>query len=65
MRLTLPPAALENLYEPNLGSTKVNYDRIKDILYISTMNSDSAGGYFVVWKIEKGKYKERFIAYGF
>lgn len=65
MRLTLPPKALENLFEPNLESTKINYDRIKDILYISTMNSDGAGSYLVVWKIEKGMYKERFIAYGF
>ncbi len=61
----LPRVALQNLYEPNLYSTKVNYDSKKDIIYVSAMNSDGAGGYLVVWKIEKGKYKERFIAYGF
>ena len=29
------------------------------------MNSDGAGSYEVIWKIEKGVYKERYIAYGF
>lgn len=63
--LKLPNEALENLYEPNLSSTKVNYDTNNNIIYISAMNSDGAGGYLVVWKIEKGIYKERFITYGF
>lgn len=63
--LQLPKEALENLYEPNLSSTKVNFDKDNDIIYISAMNSDGAGGYLVIWKIEKGLYKERFVAYGF
>ncbi|SFN51672.1 hypothetical protein SAMN05421738_1141 [Algoriella xinjiangensis] len=63
--LQLPEEALENLYEPNLSSTKVNFDKSNNTIYISAMNSDGAGGYLVIWKIEKGKYMERFVAYGF
>jgi len=63
--LQLPKESFEDLFEPNLTNTKVNYDTNNDIIYISAMNSDSAGAYLVIWKIEKGKYKERFIAYGF
>jgi len=29
------------------------------------MNSDGAGYYGVIWKIEKGVYKSRYIVYGF
>ena len=63
--IKLPKVALHNLYEPNLHSTEANYDEKNKILYISAMNSDGAGGYLVIWKIENGIYKERFIAYGF
>ena len=63
--LELPKDALENLYEPNLSSTKVNFDKVNNTIYISAMNSDGAGGYLVIWKIENGKYKKRFVAYGF
>jgi hypothetical protein len=63
--LLLPKAALEGLYEPNLFSAEINYDKENNILYIQTMNSDGAGSYEVIWKIEKGEYKERLVAYGF
>ncbi len=63
--IELPKSALENLYEPSLALTQVNYDKENNIIYIQSMNSDGAGGYEVIWKIEKGIYKERFIAYGF
>lgn len=63
--LQLPKESFEDLFEPNLANTKVNYNNNDDIIYISAMNSDGAGGYLVVWKVENGKYKERFIAYGF
>jgi len=29
------------------------------------MNSDGAGSYLVIWRIEKGTYKDRLVAYGF
>ncbi len=55
--LQLPKEALENLYEPNLSLTKVNLDKDKNTIYISSINSDGAGGYLVIWKIEKGKLR--------
>lgn len=63
--ITLPKSALAGLYEPNIYSVAVNYEKNTDTFYIQTMNSDGAGSYFVVWKVEKGVYKERLIAYGF
>lgn len=64
-KIVLPKNAFENLYEQNLYDTKVNYDKTNDILYIQSMNSDGAGGYVVIWKIEKGIYKEKYVTYGF
>ena len=64
-KIILPKVALDNLFEPNLTNTEVNYDQINDVSYIQSMNSDGAGGYQVIWKIDKGIYKNRFIAYGF
>lgn len=62
--ISLPASATENLFEPNNGNTKVNYDRIRDILYIQSANSDGAGYYEVIWRIEKGVYKDRWITVG-
>ena len=64
-KISLPKIAFENLYEPSLYNTQVNYDKTNDIIYIQSMNSDGAGSYEVIWKIEKGVYKDRYIAYGF
>lgn len=63
--ITLPAKALKNLYEPSLYNTQAHYDEQSNIIYIQSMNSDGAGGYEVIWKIENGIYKERFVAYGF
>jgi len=63
--IELPKAALDDLFEPTLHNTKVNYDTANDILYIQAMNSDGAGGYAVMWRIVKGKYKDRFVMHGF
>lgn len=63
--IVIPASGLYDLYQPNLGATKVNYDKETDTIYISAFNSDGAGGYFVAWKIEKGTYKERFVVHGF
>ena len=65
VKIELPKSALKNLFEPNLENTTVNYDKINDILYISSANSDGAGGYLIIWIIEKKKYKNRIEAYGF
>lgn len=61
----LPEQALNNLFEPNLYNTEVNFDAENNILYIQSMNSDGAGAYHVIWKVKNGIYKERYIAYGF
>ena len=63
--ITLPKSALTGLYEPSIYSAEVNYDKLTDTFYIQTMNSDGAGSYFVIWKVEKGIYKDRLVAYGF
>jgi hypothetical protein len=65
VKIELPKNALKNLFEPNLESSTANYDKINDILYISSMNSDGAGGYLIIWIIEKKSYKNRIEAYGF
>ena len=62
---SLPRVAIGDLFQPTIYNTKVNYDRKNDILYIRSMNSDGAGGYYVIWKIEKGVYSGRFIASDF
>jgi hypothetical protein len=64
-RIILPKNALEGLYEPSIYNAEVNYDIINDTFYIQTMNSDGAGSYEVIWKVEKGVYKDTFVAYGF
>ena len=63
--INLPKFALTGLYEPSIHRTLINYDKLTDTFYIETSNSDGAGSYFVIWKVEKGIYKERLIAYGF
>ncbi|HPT01600.1 MAG TPA: hypothetical protein PLJ84_03315 [Bacteroidales bacterium] len=61
-RVNLP---IDNLFEPNLDNTKVNFDRENKTIYISASNSDGAGGYEVLWIIENGKFKERITTVGF
>ncbi|KAF2081293.1 SH3 domain-containing protein [Flavobacterium sharifuzzamanii] len=63
--IELPKNAFEDLFEPNLFRTQINYDKNSNALYISSSNSDGAGSYELAWVIEKGQYKERKVAYGF
>jgi hypothetical protein len=65
IKIELPNEALKNLYEPSLYNSKANYDEKNDILYVFSSNSDGAGGYEIIWIIEKKKYKYRIEAYGF
>ncbi|MEZ0128642.1 hypothetical protein AB9T88_02085 [Flavobacterium sp. LBUM151] len=65
VKVQIPNDALKNLYNPTLYNSKANYDQINDILYIHSTNSDGAGGYEIIWVIEKKKYKARIEAYGF
>jgi hypothetical protein len=55
----------ENLYQPTLEYHKMYWDEKNDIYYITTSNSDGAGGYEVLWKIKDGKVIDRKIDYGF
>ena len=64
-KVTLPKLAVDNLFQPTLASLLANYDKENDILYIQSSNSDGAGYYEVIWKIERGVYKDRYIVYGF
>lgn len=64
-RIILPLTALQNVYEPTLFNSKAYYDKAKKTLYISSSNSDGAGGYEVIWILENNKYKGRMEAYGF
>lgn len=63
--IQFPKTATENLYEPSLNNILANYDKEQNIIYISSINSDGAGSYIVVWKIKKGKYEGRYVFYGF
>src|SRR5215831_13254846 len=63
-KITLPPSALENLFQPSTYSTLVHIDSSNDVIYIEASNSDGAGAYSVLWRVEKGVYKDRFVAYG-
>ncbi|RZJ73607.1 hypothetical protein [Flavobacterium sp.] len=63
--IELPKTAFRDLYEPTLHNTRANYDETNDILYVHSSNSDGAGGYDVVWIVEKGEYKTRSVEYGF
>lgn len=64
-RISIPKNALEGLYEPSIYNAEVNYDKSNDTFYIQTINSDGAGSYLMIWKIEKGIYKDRLVAYRF
>jgi hypothetical protein len=63
--ISLPKAAFEGLYQPNLFTTAINIDPYTNTIYIQMLNGDGAGAYYVIWKIVNGVYKDRLIAYGF
>ena len=63
--VTLPKEAIENLFEPDISSTQAYYDSKRNIIYLLSSNSDGAGSYEIIWKLENGIYKERLVAYGF
>lgn len=63
--VTLPKEALHNLYQPNITHTRAYYDKTADASYITTLNSDGAGGYCLVFVVKDKKYKERVMNTGF
>ena len=61
--MTAPADALKNLYEPGLypGNTVITVNPKDDAVYITSFNSDGAGGYVVGFVFEKGKFKSRAV----
>lgn len=57
--VAIPKTEITNLFEPNLGSTAVHHDKASGRIYISSTNSDGAGGYVVLWMIKHGKFLSR------
>jgi hypothetical protein len=61
-RISLPKAALDNLFTPDLGHEEVYCDRENDVLYIHAMNwRAAAASYDVIWRVVKGVYADRYI----
>lgn len=61
----VPQESLENLFQPTIIEKandfkyiEINYDKNNDVLYISSLNSDGAGSYVVLFVFEKGNFKE-------
>lgn len=63
-KTNLPAVALSNLFEPSLINTRVQYDHRKDILYIESVNSEGAGNYMMMLKVERGIFSEKLTTYG-
>ncbi|PQA90634.1 hypothetical protein B0A69_20115 [Chryseobacterium shigense] len=55
--LEISPKEIENLFNINNESAECYFDAEHETLYISMVNSDGAGGYAVLFKIQKGVYK--------
>lgn len=62
--ITVPFTEITDLYEPTLYNTKIVYDRVNDIIYISVLNGDGAGGYVGLFVIKNGSYHSRMITIG-
>lgn len=62
--INIPSSEIADLYEPNLYHTKIFYDRVNDIIYISVLNGDGAGGYVGLFIIKNGFYHSRMITLG-
>lgn len=61
VKILLPKAAIQNLFEPTIEYTTAFFNEKSQTLYVRADNSDGSGSYAVVWVVEKGKYKQRCI----
>ncbi len=61
----IPEKEIENLFNVNSEFASCYYDKLNDALYITSTNGDGAGGYAVLFKIEKGIYKYRVVTMPF
>lgn len=62
--LEFPTAYITHLYEPNLNDVVVALGK-GNTLFISTQNSDGAGGYYAVWTVENYLVKSLFVLHAF
>ena len=62
--LEFPTAYTAHLYEPNQDNVVVALGQ-GNTLFVSTQNSDGAGGYYAVWTVENYHVKSLFVLYGF
>jgi hypothetical protein len=58
-KITLPPEAFDNVFQPTVHDTEIRYNRAADLFYIHAENGDGAGAYDVIWRVVKGVYTDR------
>lgn len=63
--IQIPAKEIENLFNVNNEFVTCYYDDSNDILYITAINGDGAGGYVVLFEIKKGKYNARVVTMPF
>ncbi|WP_293955657.1 MULTISPECIES: hypothetical protein [unclassified Sphingobacterium] len=63
--IQIPEKEIESLFNVNNEFATCYYDDSNDILYITAVNGDGAGGYAVLFEIKKGKYKARVVTMPF
>lgn len=57
--IEIPKKDIEDLFNPSNEYTECFYDKITNSVYIHFSNSDGAGSYVALFKIENGVYKGR------
>lgn len=62
--LEFPTAYITHLYEPSRNNVVVALGK-GNSLFISTQNSDGAGGYYAVWTVENYLVKSLFVLHDF
>ncbi len=57
----IPPYSYNDLFEPNINSMNVYFDKKGNIYLYMSQNSDGAGSYSAVWLIKNRKLVSRYI----
>lgn len=63
--IQIPAKEVENLFNVNNEFATCYYDDLNDVLYITAVNGDGAGGYAVLFEIKRGKYNARVVTMPF
>ena len=58
-KIKIPQQDIEDLFNANNEYTECFYDSVQHSIYIHVANSDGAGSYVALFRIEKGEYKGR------